>query len=164
MKVENNVELKNILPSVRLADSHKIFFNKISDQTYRIACVSMSNETIDGECSNLMDLIFENSDNTRIEIDNIIFSTPNAVEYLLESIAVDMPETNSIDNVYTQTDIYRKGKSVVVESPCDCVTSITSLTGVVQRMETSAGINFYNLESGFYIVSSNNITKKIIIK
>ena len=164
LKVENNVELKNILPSVRLADSHKIFFNKISDQTYRIACVSMSNETIDGECSNLMDLIFENSDNTRIEIDNIIFSTPNAVEYLMESIAVDMPETNSIDNVYTQTDIYRKGKSVVVESPCDCVTSITSLTGVVQRMETSAGINFYNLESGFYIVSSNNITKKIIIK
>lgn len=164
LKVENNVELKNILPSVRLADSHKIFFNKISDQTYRIACVSMSNETIDGECSNLMDLIFENSDNTRIEIDNIIFSTPNAVEYLMESIAVDMPETNSIDNVYTQTDIYIKGKSVVVESPCDCVTSITSLTGVVQRMETSAGINFYNLESGFYIVSSNNITKKIIIK
>ena len=164
LKVENNVELKNILPSVRLADSHKIFFNKISDQTYRIACVSMSNETINGECSNLMDLIFENSDNTRIEIDNIIFSTPNAVEYLMESIAVDMPETNSIDNVYTQTDIYIKGKSVVVESPCDCVTSITSLTGVVQRMETSAGINFYNLESGFYIVSSNNITKKIIIK
>ena len=164
LKVENNVELKNILPSVRLADSHKIFFNKISDQTYRIACVSMSNETIDRECSNLMDLIFENSDNTRIEIDNIIFSTPNAVEYLMESIAVDMPETNSIDNVYTQTDIYIKGKSVVVESPCDCVTSITSLTGVVQRMETSAGINFYNLESGFYIVSSNNITKKIIIK
>lgn len=167
LRLPEGVELQEVVLSDRASNSHSINHSMQADGSYRLISYSMVNEAYADNQGKLFTLVLkvENSETGILSLENIIFTTPQAIGYNLDDVVMEVAGTTSIGTTPTATRIYSQARSIIIESPTDGIVVISGIDGVTRQVKVKAGRNEYAVsEEGMYIVRYGEKAKKVVIK
>ena len=167
LRLPEGVELQEVVLSDRASNSHSINHSMQADGSYRLISYSMVNEAYADNQGKLFTLVLkvENSETGILSLENIIFTTPQAIGYNLDDVVMEVAGTTSIGTTPTATRIYSQARSIIIESPTDGIAVISGIDGVARQVKVKAGRNEYAVsEEGMYIVRYGEKAKKVVIK
>ena len=128
---------------------------------------SMVNEAYADNNGTLFTLVLKstNAASGELVIEDIIFTTPQAIGYNLDDVVMEVAGTTALSTLPTDTRIYAQDGYIVIESPADCIAVISGVDGVARQVVVNAGMNTYAAsKKGIYIVRSNDKVVKVIVK
>ena len=100
-----------------------------------------------------------------IEANNIILAKNDMTEYIAGECFSYVNKSSSIENVYSKTSIYVEGYNIVIETPNSQVVSVVTADGQCVNYDIEAGKNTIPVSaSGMYIIKTESIVEKVIIK
>ena len=100
-----------------------------------------------------------------IQIGNIIFADKDAQGYKLNTTKATIGSTSGVESVESTTAVYGEGKNIVIVSPKSSQATITNVLGQSRTIEVEVGVTKIPVQdNGMYIVTTNGITEKVIIK
>ena len=100
-----------------------------------------------------------------IEANNIILAKKDMNEYVAEDCFSYVTMPSSIDDVYGKTRIYVEANNIVIETPNSQVVSVATIDGRGVDYAIEAGKNIIPVStSGMYIVKTESIVEKVIVK
>ncbi len=154
------------------ASDHTVSTKNFSGGRTRIACLSLSNTPFSGNDGALVSFTVVADQNiaekSEIRLDNVIFTMPNAREYILPNSITEVTAIKNSGIEASSIDIASvtiEGKTIIVEGlPANASVRLFDLTG---RVKASASgerpVQIRVEQAGVYVLSVGSSSKKIVI-
>lgn len=161
--------------SFRLSDrasDHAVSSKSFSDGRTRIVCMSLSSTPFSGRDGALISFAVVADKNiaqkSEIRLNNLIFTTPRAHEYILPNSVTTVTSTghSGVDSVdANELSVYVDGETVTVKGPeCGAAVRLTDMSGrSATYMYEGHPLRIKVEQSGVYILTIGKQTLKIVI-
>ncbi len=149
------------------ANGHTLQWQAQADGSVRIVGYALDNATIADNDGALLTLTVSSDsqfETGEVVVSNAIFSTRQLVSHRLERMTAKVSNITALNDVVTATRIYATDHKVVVDSPVAQEAAISTIDGVVQRVDLQPGRNEILLQQGVYIVAVDAEVKKVVIR
>jgi len=103
------IDVTHMALNAERKQKHQLLYNKVEDGHYRVAAISTSNRTFNGNNGDLLGMLTTGMANGDIRLDNIHFFTVDGSDYLFDAVNLDVAtgienlttSTKDVDSIYT---------------------------------------------------------------
>lgn len=149
------VSLVEILSSDNLPLDYNVEYRKLGDGKYKVIGLSLSNSLLKENQGRLLKFVLEYSSEYKsdgvIEVDNVLFTTPNAIEFKFESVRMNLSLFNSVSEIGESVKIFANRGVIVIVSDNTDIAEIYNMAGVSRKVNVRKGRNEYLIEPGILL-------------
>ena len=137
--------------------------------TTRAVTYSMNRKPFDSDCKPVLTFTVRAdaawSMEGEIVLSNVVLADADNVAWHAAGCHAPVTISTGIEDLADGADrIWTEGGTLMVNAHAAGTLQVTAMNGMTRIMNVNAGINRFELEAGFYIVSLNGINRKIAVK
>ncbi|MBQ6080532.1 MAG: leucine-rich repeat protein [Muribaculaceae bacterium] len=100
-----------------------------------------------------------------IVLNNIVLADGDNNGWHAAPCSVRVTNSTGVEDLSARTDrVWVEGRNLCIEVTDDCTCQIVAINGTTRPMSLTAGVNRHPMENGFYVVTLNGKSHKIVIK
>ena len=162
-----DIDMPDGIEIVGIGSTDKTHTFVLSDSGDRILAYSGSRKAFGNEgiatltvsASNMLD------PQSVITIDGVIFGTTQCDKLLGSSSEAHVGNTTGVKDINANTDkVYASAGSIIIESQQDCLAQVVATNGSNRPVTVQQGHNQVDAAPGFYVVTLNGKSYKVIVK
>lgn len=143
--------------------------NMDDNQTLRTVVYSMKNRYFDEDGKAVMTITVRAdaalSSESQIVLNNVVLADNDNVGWHAADYVARVNNTSGVEDLNAMADrVWLEGRVLCIEALNDGVAHLAAINGAVTSLQLAAGVNRFEMGSGFYVVSINGKSYKIAVR
>lgn len=141
----------------------------VEGTTQRTVVYSMNNRCFDADGQAVMTITVRAdaslSSESQIVLSNVVLADNNNVGWHAADYVAHVNNTTGVDDLNAMADrVWLEGRVLCIEVLNDGVAQLAAVNGAATSLQLTTGVNRFEMENGFYVVSVNGKSYKIAVK
>ena len=141
----------------------------VEGTTQRTVVYSMNNRCFDADGQAVMTITVRAdaslSSESQIVLSNVVLADNNNVGWHAADYVAHVNNNTGVDDLNAMADrVWLEGRVLCIEVLNDGVAQLAAVNGAATSLQLTTGVNRFEMENGFYVVSVNGKSYKIAVK
>ena len=157
------------LVNVKAAQGQTLETRAMDASASRTLVYSMDKRPFEGEDHAVLHVTVQADEalvgEAQIVLTNVVLTGADNVAWYAADCVAGVTKSSGVDDLTAGLDrVWTEGRTLCIETTADGIAQVVAINGITRRLDVTAGTNRQALEAGFYVVTLNGKSYKIVIK